>query len=328
MKSMSRRALALVLPAVVASKPACAQRPDRVPIVGALFLGSEKSETLPLEAMREGLRSNGLREGVTVHLVVRYADGDPDRLAPLARELAAAGSRLIVTAGTTSVSAVQSALPSMPIVMAGSADPVEMGFAHSLARPGGKITGISIFGSELIGKRIELLVELVPTTKTFAALVHAANPGRERFRRALDMAARALKVEIHMREVRTLEEITGALAWAARLPAGGLYLIEDPVFTQHQETIFRTALAERLPTVSGPVGFARAGALAVYALDNRAIRQESARYIAAILGGADPGELPIAQPTKFSLVINLKTAKALGLTVPSMLLALADEVIE
>ena len=328
MNSMSRRALALVLPVVVASRPAFAQRLDGVPVVGALFLGSEKSETLRLEEMREGLRSNGLREGVTVHLVVRYADGDVDRLAPLARELAAAGSRLVVTAGTTSVRAVQSALPSMPVVMAGSADPVEMGFARSLARPGGKITGISILGSEMIGKRIELLTELVPTAKTFAALLHAANPGREVFRRALDAAARALKVEIHMREVRTLEEITGAIAWAARLPAGGLYLIEDPVFFQHREAIFRIALAERLPTVSGPVEFARAGALAVYAPDNVAIRRESGRYIAAILRGADPGELPIAQPTKFSLVINLTTAKALGIEISPTLLGRADEVIE
>jgi putative tryptophan/tyrosine transport system substrate-binding protein len=328
MKSMSRRALALVLPVVAASRPAFAQRPDGGPVVGVLFLGDEKSEALRLEAMREGLRSNGLIEGVTVHLVARYADGDADRLAPLARELAATGSRLIVTIGTTSVRAVQSVMPNMPIVMAGSADPIEMGFARSLSRPGGKITGISILGSGLIGKRVELLKELVPTAKTFAALMHSANPGNEVFRQALATAAQALRVEVQVRETRTLEEIAASFAWAARLPAGGVLLIDDPTFLQHREAIFRAALAERLPTVSGNVGFADAGAVAVYAPDFQAISRESGRYVAAILRGADPGELAIAQPTKFSLVINLKTANALRLTVPSMLLARADEVIE
>ncbi|MDP1962916.1 MAG: ABC transporter substrate-binding protein [Reyranella sp.] len=328
MKRMSRRALALVLLVIVASEPAFAQRPDGVPIVGALFLGSEESEARRLEALRDGLRSNGLIEGVAVHLVARYADSDADRLVPLARELAAAGSRLIVTIGTTSVRAVQTALPGMPIVMNGSADPVETGIVRSLSRPGGKITGISILGSGLIGKRVEILKELVPTAKTFAALLHSANPGNEVFRQALATAAQALQVEIQVRETRTLEEITAALAWAARLPAGGVLLIEDPTFLQYREAIFRAALAERLPTVSGNVGFANAGALAVYAPDSLAISRESGRYIAAILRGADPGELAIAQPTKFSLVINLKTAKALGLTVPPSLLIRADEVIE
>lgn len=328
MRSLNRRAMVLALPAALASKPGVAQRPDGVPVVGVLLVGNEQASRLLIVPIREGLQANGLIEGVTVHLAVRYADGDANRLAPLAHELAAAGSRLIVTAGTTAVRAVQAALPSMPIVMAGSADPVVMGFAQSLARPGGKITGISILGSELIGKRIELLKELVPAAKTLAALLNASNPGNEVFRRALATAAQALQVEIQVREARTLEEINAALSWAARLPAGGVFVIEDPVFGQHREAIFRTALAERLPTVSGPVEFARAGALAVYAPDYGAIRRESGRYVAAILRGADPGDLPIAQPTKFFLVINLKTARALGLTVSPTLLARADEVIE
>jgi len=328
MNGMGRRAVTGALCAALAGTRALAQRPGEVPVVGALFLGSEESFRDAVEALRDGLRSNGLIENVTVRLVIRYADGDADRLAPLARDLVAARSRLIITIGTTSVHAVHAALPDMPIVMAGSADPVEMGFARSLARPGGKITGISILGRELIGKRMELLTELVPTAKTFVALLNASNPGNSVFREALAGATQSLGVDIRVREVRTLEEITDSLAWSARLPAGGVFLIDDPVFTQHRDAIFRAALAERLPTLSGNPTYAHAGALAVYALDNQDIRRQAGRYVAAILRGADPGELPIAQPTKFTFVLNLKTARALGIAIPETILNRADEVIE
>jgi putative ABC transport system substrate-binding protein len=195
-----RRGLLLLLGGTVALRPGDAAAQPSVPVVGVLYLGNEESFRSALGAIRDGLRSNGLVEGATIRLVVRYADGDLGRLVQLARDLGAAGSRLIVTSGTTSVRAVHEALPSMPIVMAGSADPVEMGFARSLARPGGKITGISILGTELIGKRIQLLKELVPTAKTFVALLHAANPGNEVFRRTFASAAQSLHIDIKVRE--------------------------------------------------------------------------------------------------------------------------------
>ncbi|TXL71764.1 ABC transporter substrate-binding protein [Vineibacter terrae] len=305
-----------------------AQRSGEVPTVGVLYLGSEESFQGRLEAFRNGLQSNGLSEGKSVRLAMRYANGDVGELARLARELEAAGSVLIVTSGRTSVQAVRTALPNMPIVMAPSADPVGAGFARSLSRPGGKITGVSILGSELSGKRFQLLKEIVPTAKTFAVLFHPANPGNEVFLKNSMAIAEVLGIEIKERAVTGPDEISDAMAWAARLPAGGVYVGADPVFTQHKEAIFRTALAARLPTMTPDIGYVRAGALVAYGPDSLEMRRQAAGYVAAILRGAEAGDLPIAQPTKFELVINLKTARALGLTVPVTLLARADEVIE
>jgi ABC-type uncharacterized transport system substrate-binding protein len=325
---MNRREIIAGLALSLVARDAWAQRAADVPVVGLLRLGVGAEETAYVEAVREGLRDNGLVEGVNVRLVVRFAEGEPERLPQLARELAAVGSRLIVTGGTTSVRAVKTALPDMPIVMAGSADPVAMGFAQSLARPGGKITGISILGSDMIGKRIELLKELVPQAKAFAAVLQAANPGNEQFRHALALAGRALEVDIHVREVNGPDDIAPSFDWVSRLPVDGVFLIEDPIFASHLLTISKLAEARRLPLVAGASAYVRAGALATYSVTNLALVRQSARYVALILRGADPAELPIEQPRKIELIINLKTAKALGLTIPPSLLARADEVIE
>ncbi len=303
-----------------------AQQTANVPIIGLLLLGTEAPDYV--EALREGMRDHGLIDGVNVRLLIRYAEGNPDRLPHLARELAAAGSRLIVTGGTTSVKAVQTTLPDMPVVMSGSADPVAMGFAQSLARPGGKITGMSILGADLIGKHIELLAELVPAARAFAAILQGANPGNGEFRRAFAAAARSLSVEIHVREVHTVDELADVFDWASRVPVEGAYLIPDPIFASNRFAIARQAEMKRLPLVAGASVFVHAGALAAYGLDNLQIVRECGSYVARILRGADPAELPIQQPTRFQLAINLKTAKALGLTIPPVLLARADEVIE
>jgi putative ABC transport system substrate-binding protein len=278
--------------------------------------------------LRDDLRRRGFIDGQNVQLLVRFADGNPDRYADLARELAAAGSRMIITSGTTAVTAVQSAAPAIPIVMAGSADPVAMGLARSLARPGGNITGVSIMGAEMIGKRIELLKDALPSARAFAAFLQGANPGNDTFRRALDDAGRALGVRIHARDINSPEEIEAAFDWASQLRVDGVFLIEDPMFASHRETIFRIATARRLPTVAGTVLYSRAGALVAYSINNAILARDTARYIAEILRGANPGELAIEQPTAFYVVINLKTAKALGITIPESLLARADEVIE
>jgi putative ABC transport system substrate-binding protein len=302
-----------------------AQQPANVPIIGLLLLGTEAPDYV--EALREGMRDHGLIDGVNVRLLIRYAE-DPDRLPHVARGLAAAGSRLIVTGGTTSVKAVQTALPDMTIVMFASADPVTMGFAQSLARPGGKITGMSILGADLIGKHIELLKELLPAAKSFAAILQAANPGNGEFRRAFVTAARSLGVEIHVREILTIDALTDVLDWASKVPVDGVYLIQDPIFYSNRFAISRLAETKRLPLVAGASVYVQAGALAAYGLDNHGVTRESGSYVARILRGADPAELPIQQPTRFRLAVNLKTAKALGLTIPPALLARADELIE
>lgn len=303
-----------------------AQQTADAPIVGLLGLGTV--QTRYVEALRQGMRDHGLIDGVNVRLLIRYAEGNADRLPHLARELAAAGSRLIVTGGTTLVKAVQTTLPDMPVVMLGSADPVAMGFAQSLARPGGKITGMSILGADLIGKHIELLTELVPAARAFAAILQGANPGNGEFRRAFAAAARSRSVEIHVREVDTIDAFADVFDWAARVPVEGVYLIQDPIFGSNRFAIARQAEEKRLPLVAGSSFYVHAGALAAYGLDNLSIVRECGRYVAQILRGADPAELPIQQPTKFQLAINLKTAKTLGLTIPPLLLARADEVIE
>ncbi len=311
------------LPAV---QVALGQRSADMQVVGLLWLGSD-DEQLD-QAFRDGLRDNGLIDGANIRVLVRFAENNPGRLADLARELAQAGSRLIVTSGTTAVRAAHTSLPAMPIVMAGSADPVEVGFAQSLARPGGKITGISIMGGPLLGKQIELLKELLPSAKAFAAFLHAANPGNDVFRRGLASAGRSLNVEMHFRDIHHPDDLAEAFEWASQVPVDAVFVIADPIFHAHRSTIGQLAESKRLPWVGNLPQYAHAGAVAAYAFDIFRLARDSARYAALILRGADPAELPIEQPTKFYLALNLKAAKMLGISVPSSLLVSADEVIE
>jgi putative tryptophan/tyrosine transport system substrate-binding protein len=321
---MNRREViaALTLPFLTGTVRA---QQSETPIVGVLRLDDERNF---VEWLRQGLRDNGFTDGFNVRVVSRFADADPARLPQLARDLAALGSRVIVATGTTAVAAVHSAAPTIPLVMAGSADPVAMGFAQSLARPGGRITGISILGAEMIGKHIELLKELVPAARAFAALLQNANPGNPRFREAFAAAGRSLAVEIQIREIAIADELADAFAWAQRPPMDGVYVIQDPIFLKSRLTLAKLAEAARLPLVAGNAEYVRAGALAAYGLDQPALWRQSGRHVAQILGGADPANMPIEQPTKFELVINRKTAAALGLEIPPSLLARADEVIE
>jgi putative ABC transport system substrate-binding protein len=307
---------------------AMAQDVDKLPLVGLLTLGSSDLFFAPrLTAFREGLKQNGLIEAGNMRLMVRYADNVPERLAGLAGELAALGSRVIVTSGTTSVRAAHAAAPTVPIVMAGSADPVVMGFAQSLRRPGGKITGISIFGPESIGKQLEILKD-APAIRTLAAFLQAANPGNAVFREAIENAGRTLGLNIHIREIQGTGDIATSFEWAAKLPADGVFLNLDPIFHSNRDAFLHHATIHRLPVVIGNEEWVRAGALAGYILDFPAIVRRAAYYVAEILRGADPGTLPIEQPTEFRLLVNLKTAKTLGLTIPPAILARADEVIE
>jgi putative tryptophan/tyrosine transport system substrate-binding protein len=326
-----RRILIAACASLVLALPraSSAQTTDARPTVGFLVPASASAPaTMWIGWFKDELGRRGFVDGESVRVLTRYSEGKPDRLADLARELAASGARVIVTRGTTAVRAAHDAAPSVPIVMGGSADPVAMGWAKSLSRPGGKITGVSIFGAEMIGKRLELLKQVVPSGRTVAAFLQSANPGNPTFREALRAAAAALGLDVHIREIGRPEELPEAFAWAARIAADGVFVIEDPMFYQHRQALFGLAKEFRLPTVSGNVELARAGALVTYAIDAESLARETARFVAEILRGADPGELPIVQPTHFRLVLNLKTAAALGLEMPAALLAVADEVIE
>jgi putative ABC transport system substrate-binding protein len=306
-----------------------AQSTEVWPIVGYLEPRPDSAAAAEwIGWFRDELSRRGFVDGESVGLLTRHGEGDPARFADLARELVSAGSRIIVTRGTTAVRAARDAAPSVPLVMGGSADPVAMGWAKSLSRPGGKITGVSIFGAEMIGKRLELLKQVVPSGRTVAAFLQSANPGNQAFQEALRAAAAALGLEMKVREIGGPAELREAFAWAAGNAADGVFVIEDPMFVQHRQALFGLAKEFRLPTVSGNVDLARAGALAIYAPDPETEARETARLVAEILRGADPGELPIVQPTRLRLVLNLKTAAALGIEMPPALLARADEVIE
>jgi putative ABC transport system substrate-binding protein len=326
---MKRRQFTHLIGGLVPASPfsAFAQSRDR-PTVGVLGLATEAASRAYVEGLRDGLVKQGLIDGGTVRLVTRYADGRPERLGDLARELAAQGCGVIVTSGTTAVNAVRIAAPETPIVMAGSADPVLMGFARTLARPGGRITGISILAEEINSKQFQLLKEVVPAARTFAVILQAANPGNPEFRKMYANIGDALGVRFEVREIDVVEEFPAAFRWAVQQSADGALVLQDPSFDIHRETIFRLALEHRLPTVTGNARWVHAGALLAYALDFADVWRRSARYVSEILRGADPALLPIEQPTVFQFSINMRTARTLGIAIPTLLLARADEVIE
>jgi putative tryptophan/tyrosine transport system substrate-binding protein len=311
---------------VSAGAPAVAQ--PAAAAIGLLWLGSAASVGSRVEALRQGLKDNGLVEGSDVRLIIRYADNQPERLVDLARELVNEGCGVIVVSGTTSVSAAQKAAPDTPIVMAGSADPVAMGFARSLARPGGRITGISIYGAEFIGKQLQILKEALPSARGFAAFLQATNPGNPVFRRALDDAARDLGLRIANRDIEGVDRFAAAFAWAKQQAVDGVFVIADPIFNAHDREIFRLALEHRLPAMAGNSRWVHAGALLSYTPDIDAIARRSAYYVKEILHGADPATLPIEQPAILSLAVNMATARALGIRLPNALLSRVTEVVE
>lgn len=326
----SRRAALgwIAAPVVGAGMRAFAQPAGAPPVVGLLRLSDQTSEAPWLASLRQGLKDHGLIEYSNVRLVSRYADNQPERLVDLARELVREGSRVIVATGTTSVSAARRGAPDTPIVMAGTADPVSMGFAQSLARPGGKITGISVYGAEIIGKQVQILKDALPNMRTLGAFLQAANPGNPLLRLSLGDAADRLGLRLVVRDIEGVDQFAGAFEWASRQSVDALYVIQDPIFIAHRQTIFRMAIDHRLPTMTGRLDWVGAGALMAYAVDIIAVARRSAHFIKEILRGADPATLPIEQPTEVSLAVNMATARALGLRLPNALLSRASMVVE
>jgi ABC-type uncharacterized transport system substrate-binding protein len=327
-----RREFIAVLGAVVASWPLVARaqpsgRKDP-PVVGFLVSGTEQAQQPLVEAFRSGLRALGYVEGQNIRILYRFAEGRTERVSDLTTELVSRGVKIIVTAGTTAIRAAHSAAPTTPIVSWGSGDPVAMGWAQSLARPGGMITGVSIMGSALLVKRLDLLRQVRPQATVFAFLLNASNPGNPLFISEVKDAADQMGVKVHVFEVKEIGELVGAFRRMTSLGAHGLLIIEDPLFSSNSPTISELALEHQIPTLSGNRDLPAAGGLLAYGFNYIALVKRSASYVDRILKGEAPGDLPIEQPTEFKLIINLKTAKALGLTVPQSLLTTADEVIE
>jgi putative ABC transport system substrate-binding protein len=281
-----------------------------------------------LATFRNGLGELGYVEGQTISIESRWAAGKYERLPGLAAELVRLKMEVIVTAAVPAIRAAKEATSTIPIIMAVVVDPVATGLVASLARPGGNITGLSLMTPELVGKQLEMLKEVVPKASRVAVLWNPANPGNAPQLRAAEVAARTLGVRLQPLEARGPREIDSAFAAMSKEGASAVVVLVDVVFIDQRTRIADLAATRRLPSVYGLPEYVEAGGLMAYGPSYIANYRRAAVYVDKILKGAKPGDLPIEQPTKFEFVINLKAAKALGLTIPPSLLQRADEVIQ
>ena len=302
------------------------QPPGKTARIGYLSFRSGPSHLD--EAFRQGLRELGHVEGHNIAIEYRWADFKPDRASALAAELVRLKVDVIVsTGGPVPATAAKRATRTIPIVFTMS-DPVGLGLVTSLGRPGGNLTGVNILTVELNAKRLELLKGAVPGASRVAVLANPANPGMAEALKELEGAARALRVKLHVLEARERQEIDAAFAAMARERAEALLVMNDPMFLAQRERIVDLAAKHRVPGIFFFREFAEAGGLLSYSANLTDMYRRLATYVDKILKGAKPGDLPIEQPMKFELVINGKTAKALGLTIPPLPLLQADQVIE
>jgi putative ABC transport system substrate-binding protein len=308
-----------------------AQPPGKLPTIG--FLGaswaSQSGEGQRLVAFLERLHELGWFEGRTLSIEYRWAEGRNERFTEIASEFARLKVDIIVTYSTPAVIAVKQVTSVIPVVFAGAADPVGTGLVVSLARPGGNITGVSLQSTDIAGKRLELLRELVPGLRRVAIMAHVGNPNSMIEMSEVHAAGRTLGIDMVSLEIRREEDIAPAFdAIKTKTRADALYVVLDPIMNAHRVRINILAVGARLPTVVPFRAFVEAGGLMSYAPNQSHVFQRGADYVDKILRGAKPADIPVEQPTKFELIINLTTAKALGLEVPPTLLARADEVIE
>jgi putative ABC transport system substrate-binding protein len=306
-----------------------AQQP-KVPRIGYLLPGNPASESTVFEATRLALRELGYIEGQNIATEYRYAEGKRDRFPELAAELVRLKvDVLVVAGGNTPVRAVKNATKTIPIVMAGGSDPVEAGLVESLARPGANVTGLTNLARELGGKRLELLKEAVPKLARVAVLYDAVNPSHVReVKEVLPMTAGALKLTIQPWEVPDVDGFERAFATFKKERPDGLYVLSGTRVWAIYKRIAGFALKSRLPSIYNNIEAVDAGGLMFYGADVVDSYRRVAVYVDRILKGAKPADLPVEQPTKFELIINLKTAKQIGLTIPQSVLARADKVIK
>ena len=306
-----------------------AQRAAKPPRVGYLGTGSASTDALMDEAFREGLREHGWIDGQNVVIEYRWSEGRLDRLPDFAAELVRQNVDVIFAPSTASTVAAQNATRTIPIVMAMVGDPVGRGIITSLARPGGNVTGLS-FGVEIgyIGKQLELIKEVVPKVSRVAALGNPAEPQHKSQVGEAEGASRRLGLTLQVLQARGPSEFDRAFAAMVQDRAGALLVLSGPVYVLHRRQLADLAAKRRLPAIYNFREFADAGGLLAYGPNIRGFWRRAAAYVDRLLKGAKPADLPVEQPTKFELVINVKTAKALGLTIPQTLLPRADQVIE
>jgi putative tryptophan/tyrosine transport system substrate-binding protein len=295
--------------------------------IGFLNAGAAADLVAHFAAFREGLSALGYRDE-DVAIDARYADGYMERLPDLAAELVRLAPEVIFGEGPAAVKAVQRATAMIPIVMANVADPVGAGFIASLAHPGGNLTGLANLAQETVGKRLQLLKAVIPGAERIAILINPGNPGNLLQFEAAQQAALTLHIEVFRVEARATAEIDGAFAAMAQQHADALFAAGDPVLGEATGQIIELAASRKLPAIYQDRNPVDAGGLMSYGIDRIEVYRQVAVYVDKILKGAKPADLPVEQPTKFQLVVNLKTAQALGLTIPPAILAGADEVIE
>jgi putative ABC transport system substrate-binding protein len=326
---MKRRAFIALLGGAAAAWPlaARAQQPGKLPTIGFLGSLSPSAQSTWTAAFVQRMREHGWIEDRTVAIEYRWAEGRGERFAEIAAEFVRLKVDVIVTAGTEAVIAVKKATSVIPIVFGTAGDPVATGLVASLARPGGNVTGLSNQSADIAGKRLELLQAVVPSLRRLAIMANIASSIGVLEMREVQTAAQTLGLEVATLEIRRAEDIAPAIE-ALKGGADALYVVTEPLVNTNRVQINTLALGARLPTLHGQKPYVEAGGLMSYGANIPDLFRRAADYVDKILRGTKPADIPVEQPTKFDLVINLKTAKALGLEVPPTLLATADEVIE
>ena len=335
--------LSVILALGLLAVPVCShgQQPAKVYRIGFLFgnTGPAPTDTTPQNcplkggpiwgALVEGLRERGYLQGQNLVLECRYAEGRDERAPALAAELVSRNADLLVAIGTAYVRAAQQATSTLPIVMVGVINPVGRGLVASLAQPGGNVTGLAgAAGSDIAGKLLQLLKEAVPTAARLAVLWYSSGPAESVFQKDLQAAAQALGVTLQWYVVRAPEELEGAFTAMTQAAAQALLVLPDPFIETHIQQIVDLAAQSKLPAVYPFTQAVNAGGLMAYQTNQPAIFRRINFYVDKIFTGAKPGDLPVEEPTKYDLVINLTTANALGLTIPQSVLSRADAVIQ
>jgi putative tryptophan/tyrosine transport system substrate-binding protein len=325
---MNRRAFVTGLGAALGVPLAVEGQPPTKPVRVGVLSGGPAMPNPGVDAFREALAALGWVEGRNIMLDVRFADGNVDRLPALAAELVRLQPHVIVAASSTVAQAAHEATARIPIVMVGVGDPIGLGFARSLRAPGGNMTGLASLLPELSSKSLQLLRELVPGLTRVAVLMNPSNPLHEPSLRETEAAAATLGIQVIPMRAREPGELAGAFAAMVKAHAGAVEIYGDAMFVRQRIRIAELALSSRLPAMCRLRTEVEAGALVAYGPDYVDLYRRAAGFVDRILKGVRPDELPIEQPTRVELILNLKTAKALGLTIPPSLLLRADQVLE
>jgi len=311
-----------------AAWPLAASAQSKIARIGFMGNSTAALEANLVDAFREGLREQGYEEGHNIVIEYRWADGKYERFPALVAELIAANVEVIVTAGTPAALAMKKATTTVPLVMVAVGDPVGTGLVPSLARPGANLTGLSSVAPDLEGKRLQLLREVVPALSHVAMFINSLNPFHVSSMRQARAAAQTMGIKLQLHDIRKSEDLDDAFAAIRKERPDAVLILADRVFLHNRERMIDFTKEQRLPNVNAYKELVEVGGLMSYGPSYEDMHKRAAIYVDKILKGAKPADLPIEQPSKFTFIVNLKAAKALGVTVPSQLLGLADELID